>query len=86
MFGLSLPPVLFYWRAHLLFTLFVVFFCPTLYLVVFLFLFFFVLGTQYCQFRWIVHFWLPFWYSLTFIFCLPTIDQSVSHLNIIVNE
>jgi len=30
-------------------------------------LFFFVLGTLYCQFLWIVQFWLPLRYSLTFI-------------------
>jgi hypothetical protein len=30
-------------------------------------LFFFVLCTLCCQFLWIVHFWLPFRYSLTFI-------------------
>jgi hypothetical protein len=29
--------------------------------------FFFVLCTQCCHFLWIVHFWLPLWYSLTFI-------------------
>jgi hypothetical protein len=28
----------------------------------------FVLCTQCCQFSWIVHFWLPFRYSPTFIF------------------
>ena len=31
-------------------------------------LFFFVLCTLYCQFLWIVHFWLPLRYSLTFIY------------------
>ena len=31
-------------------------------------LFFFVLCTLCCQFLWIVHFWLPLRYSLTFIF------------------
>ena len=30
-------------------------------------LFVFVLCTLCCQFLWIVHFWLPLWYSLTFI-------------------
>jgi hypothetical protein len=30
-------------------------------------LFFFVLSTLCCQFLWIVHFWLPFRYSLKFI-------------------
>jgi len=30
-------------------------------------LFFLVLCTLCCQFLWIVHFWLPLWYSLTFI-------------------
>ena len=33
-------------------------------------LFSFVLCTQCCQFLWIVHFWLPFWYSLAFIYIL----------------
>ena len=37
-------------------------------------LFFFVLYTLCCQFRWIVLFWLPLRYSLTFIyFCLASI-------------
>ena len=31
-------------------------------------LFFFVLCTLCCKFLWIVHFWLPLWYSLTFNF------------------
>ena len=30
-------------------------------------LFFFALCPTCCQFLWIVHFWLPFWCSLTFI-------------------
>ena len=30
-------------------------------------LLFFVLCTPFYQFLWIVHFWLPLWYSLTFI-------------------
>ena len=30
-------------------------------------LFFFVLRTLWCQFLWIVHFWLPLWYFLTLI-------------------
>jgi hypothetical protein len=30
-------------------------------------LFFFVLCTLWCQFLWIVHFWLPLWYFLTLI-------------------
>jgi hypothetical protein len=33
----------------------------------FLFYFFFLLCTLYCQFLWIVNFWLPLRYSLTFI-------------------
>ena len=37
------------------------------YCVVFLFCFFFVLCTLCFQFLWIVHFWLPLRYSLTFI-------------------
>jgi hypothetical protein len=31
-------------------------------------LFFFVLCAMSCQFLWIVHFWLPLWYSLMFIY------------------
>ena len=49
-------------------------------------LFFLVLYTLCCQFLWIVHFWLPYRYSLTFIFniclynrCLPPlIERRVS--------
>jgi hypothetical protein len=37
------------------------------YCVVFFVLFVFVLCTLCCQFLWIVHFWLPLCYSLTFI-------------------
>ena len=36
--------------------------------VVFLFLFFFVLCARCCQFLWIVLFWMPLKYSLTFIY------------------
>ena len=38
------------------------------YCVVFFVLFVFVLCILYCQFLWIVLFWLPHWYSLMFIF------------------
>ena len=40
---------------------------PNTYCVVFFVLFYFVLCTPYCQFLWIVHFWLPLRYSLTFM-------------------
>ena len=35
-------------------------------------LFFFVLCTHCYQFLWIVHSWLPLWYSLTFNYNFPT--------------
>jgi hypothetical protein len=62
LFGSSLPPVLF--------TLFA--FCLRIvmsntYCVAFCVLFVFVLCIQCCQFLWIVHSWLAFCYSLTFI-------------------
>ena len=61
----SLPPVVCR-RAQILFMLFVV--ClhivvSNTYHVVFLFCF----SSSCCQVFWIVHFWLPLWYYLTFI-------------------
>jgi hypothetical protein len=45
--------------------------------------FFFVLCTQCCQYLWIVHFWLPLWYSLTFIYCKmymkPAVEFPIWH-------
>jgi hypothetical protein len=68
-FGLSLPQVV-CGKACVLFTLFMLFFplivVSNTYCFVFLFVFF-VLCTLYCQFLWIVHFWLPLRCSLTFI-------------------
>ena len=76
MFGSSLPPVVCMW-AHVLVTLFVFVCCLAhsgvqhILCCVFV-LFFFVLCTQCCQFLWIVHSWLPLWYSLTFNYNFPT--------------
>jgi hypothetical protein len=41
--------------------------------------FFFVLCTVCCQFLWIVPFWLPLRYSLTFIYLLPSLCACLSH-------
>jgi hypothetical protein len=54
---------------------------PNTYCVVFL-LFFFVLCTLCCQFLWIVHFWLPLQYSLTFIWDIIYLNEGL--LQIIV--
>ena len=67
MFGSILPPDVCR-RDHVLFTSFVCVFiqlCPTHIVLCFVF---FVLCTQGCQFLWIVHLWLRFRYSLTFIY------------------
>jgi hypothetical protein len=55
--------------AHVLFTLLCLFVhCGVQHILCFVFvLFFFVLRTLCCQFLWIVHFWFPIRYSLTFI-------------------
>ena len=37
-----------------------------------------VLCTQCCQFLWIVHFWLPLRFSLTFIFIPPVLPLSLN--------
>ena len=71
-FGSMLPPV-FCRRAHVLLTLFVLVcaqWCPTNMMLCFLFDFSLccILCTQCCRFFWIVHFWLPLRFSLTFIF------------------
>ena len=67
MFGSSLPPLVCR-RTHVLFTLFVFAYSGVKHILWCAFvLFFFVLCTSCCQFLWIVHFWLPIRYSLTFI-------------------
>jgi hypothetical protein len=43
-------------------------------------LFAFVLCTQCCHLFWIVHYWLPIWYSLTFIFELTFSSYSSFYL------
>jgi hypothetical protein len=67
MFGSSLPP-----GSCLIYVLFVDSGVQHIFCYVFV-LFFFVLCTLCCQFLWIVHFWLPLRYSLTFIYLLKTI-------------
>ena len=64
MFGFYLLPVV--WRRTTIFVLICVI-CVCLHIVVCFVLFFFVLCTICCQLFWIVDFWLPIWYSLTFI-------------------
>ena len=81
MFVSSLPPVVCR-RAHVLFTL-CLFACSGVQHIlccVFV-LFFFVLCALCCQFLWIVHIFLLFRYSLTFIFGL---DQQVSWIFIML--
>ena len=71
MFGSSWPPVVCR-RAHILFTylcLFAYSGVQSILCCVFV-LFFFVLCTLCCQFLWIVNFYLPLRYSLTFILCV----------------
>jgi hypothetical protein len=75
MFGSSLPPVVCMW-AHVLVTLFVFVCCLRIvvsntYCVVFLFCFSPSCVPKCCQFLWIVHSWLPLWYSLTFNYNFP---------------
>lgn len=56
----SLVPI-----SHLIFLHIIV---SNTYCVLFLFyLFVFVLCTLCCKFLWIMHFWVPLWYSITFI-------------------
>ena len=51
---------------------------------IFVLVFFFVLCILCCQFLWIVHFWLPRWYSLTFI-CLLYLNWHCSLLTCLIN-
>ena len=53
--------------------------------VVFFCLFSIVLCTLCCQFLWIVHFWLPLRYSLTFIKCVNPKTHNTSNVNCIIN-
>jgi hypothetical protein len=53
-------------NSHILFVLVCVYWFPT-HIVLVLVLFVFVLCTLCCRFIWIVHFWLPLRYSLTFV-------------------
>ena len=80
MFGSSSPPVVCR-RIHILLT-----HSGVQYILCYVFgLFFFVLCTLCCQFLWIVHFWLPLQYSITFICpvsCVPYV-ASFSGLSIV---
>ena len=64
MFGSSLSPVVCR-RGHVLYTLFVfvcVYWCPQIVCSIFV-----RIVCLCCHFLWMVHLWLPLWYSLTFI-------------------
>jgi hypothetical protein len=78
MFGSSLPPVVCR-RDRVLFKLFLfvcVLWCPTHILLCFCFVYL----RLRCQFRWIIHFWLPLRYSLTFIYLAYNFSQIANFL------